>query len=49
MKKFKIILQYLTGYTKYQCLKCKNKVVVGKDRKEENFVWCIWCGEEELK
>jgi len=49
MKKFIIILQYLSGYSKYQCLQCKNTFGVPKDKKDENFVWCIYCGKKEKK
>jgi len=49
MQKFEIIVQYLSGYVKYKCLSCGNTFGVCKDRKNEDFVWCIWCGKGEKK
>ena len=45
MNKFKIVLQYLSGYKKYQCPICKGIFGVSKNRKDEPFIWCMYCGK----
>lgn len=49
MVKFKLLYKNITGFAKYECLICNHIFAVPKYRKNEKFIFCIYCGEGEYK
>ncbi len=46
--KFKLIIKYGSGYEKFKCLDCHNKIVVPADRICRT-IWCNVCDNTEKR
>ncbi|KKK81547.1 hypothetical protein LCGC14_2812330 [marine sediment metagenome] len=46
--KFKLIIKYGSGYEKFECLDCHNKIVIPADRKCRK-IWCNVCDNTEKR